>query len=131
MIPIYVGGTTMIGGAVFLLFALLLTRKCLILNGCGIRTRAVVVGSIEDGESSYPLVEFVDLHEVKHRVRLPVGGINSPLGRNMEIIYHRDNPSFALGTSFVQFWLFPLACFGVAGFLEIIGLAMSTGWLRN
>ena len=131
MVPNYISVCTIIGGGVYLLISLVLARKCFILSRNGIRSQAVVVGSISDGEASYPIVEFVDLLEIKHQVRLPVGGGNTPLGKTMGIIYHRENPKYILGTSFVQFWLFPLSFFVGGSLLVLIGVLMIAGLMGS
>jgi hypothetical protein len=112
-------------GAPFLLFGLLALVGTLRLKFKGMRTQGKVVGSERgvDPESSFPVVEFRDHNGQVRRVPL---GMHSGSNRKgeIEIVYHRDHPQLARGTTFMHNWFVPIVCIGV-GSACLVAAALS------
>lgn len=94
----------------------------------GIRTQGKTVGR-ECGaapDTSYPVVEFRDHTGQTHRVPL---GVYSGINRKgqIEIVYHRDNPNLARGTTFMHMWFVPIVSIGFGGACIVAALVSFLG----
>src|SRR5207244_4466002 len=100
------------GGGLLLLLGLYFFREALRLCRDGIRVNGDVVG-IENVEGTdFRVVEFVDLHAVRHRCRLETFSWGDPpVGRPMPLVYRPSDPAGTVtGVSFGQQWALPVAC---------------------
>jgi len=111
---------------VFLLLGLLIAMKSLHLVRRGVRADAIVVDIESDSDGgSYPVVEFVDQSGASHRVTLSVSGGGERLGTSTTIIYAVDDPTYLIGTSFSQAWVFPVVLVLLGG----VGVTLGVGIL--
>jgi hypothetical protein len=116
------------GGLMFALIGAMFLIKTLALNSNGIRTRGKVVHYEDSGEESRPVVEFEDLAGTTHRVTLSGAEIRADKG--VDIIYDRDNPTFASCASFSYFWMFPLIFLGLGSMTALLGVLILAGYIE-
>ena len=119
---LFVGGVSW----VFLLLGLLFALKTLYLLRRGVRAEATVVDFEVDGEgSSYPVVEFAGQSGATHRVKLSVSGGGERLGTKTTVVYAAADPTYLIGTSLSQAWVFAVGFVFLGG----VGVAIGVGIL--